>query len=339
MIFSLIVTVFNDVEGTRKFLRRMEEQTRKPDEIVILDAGSKDGTWEALEDYARHGSIPVKLLRKERCKPAPSRNLCAKEASYDVLVVTDIGCDWERVWFEELIEPMEKDPLLDAVMGSWRVAWDDQKTEWAKADYFLQGGIELRATPTSLSANRAIVYKKEFYLGLGGLPEDLTFAGDDTLLARQIQNSGRRIAAASVPRCTWERPQTFGALVKESRRYARGAAEVGLGFRDFCLVATRLSIEVLMLMAGIIMLLLRMPTGGLLSLVAVALLVGSRLLKLRRRRDKRAKPRQTVSFWRLGVLEYATKMAGMRGWLEGFLYGQKHCQESRRKVRGLRSIA
>ena len=47
--FSLIATVYNDVEGTRKFVRSMNEQTRKPDDIVILDAGSKDGTWEVLE--------------------------------------------------------------------------------------------------------------------------------------------------------------------------------------------------------------------------------------------------------------------------------------------------
>lgn len=335
---SLIATVYNDLEGTRKFFQRMGEQTRKPDEIVILDAGSKDGTWEVLQEYSKRAAIPVKLLRKERCKPAPSRNICAREATYDILAVTDIGCDWEKVWFEELVAPMETDPSLDAVMGSWLVLWEDQKTEWAKTDYFLQGAIELRATPTSLSANRAIVYKKEFYLGLGGLPEDLTFAGDDLLLARQIQSSGRRIGAAPVPRCTWERPQTLAALVKESRRYARGSAEAGLGLPDFFLVATRLFLEILTLTAGIIMLLLRVPAAGLLSLVAFTVLVGSRMLKLKRRRDRRAQPGQRAALWRLFMLVYATKMAGVCGWVEGFWHGKKHCQESRKKARGLRRI-
>src|SRR5262249_47880624 len=217
---SLIATVYNDVDGTRQFLRRMEEQTRKPDEIVILDAGSKDGTWETLQTYAKSGSIPIKLLQRTRLKPAPSRNICAREATWDVLAVTDIGCDWEPQWFEELVAPMEADPGLEGVMGSWRIAWEDQKTEWAKADYFLQPTIDFQAAQDSLAANQAIVCRKIFYLSLGGLPEDLTFAGDDWLLAHQIVASGHRIGAASVPRCVWERPQTLGALVKESRRYA-----------------------------------------------------------------------------------------------------------------------
>src|SRR5262245_47529607 len=122
---SLIATVYNDVDGTRKFLRRMEEQTRKPDEIVILDAGSKDGTWEALQSYAKIGSIPIKLLQKARLKPAPSRNMCARAAAYDILAVTDIGCDWEPQWFEELVAPIGADAGLEGVMGSWRIAWED----------------------------------------------------------------------------------------------------------------------------------------------------------------------------------------------------------------------
>jgi cellulose synthase/poly-beta-1,6-N-acetylglucosamine synthase-like glycosyltransferase len=331
--FSLIATVYNDVEGTRKFVQRMEEQSRKPDEIVILDAGSKDGTWEALKEYERNGSIPMKLLRRERCKPAGSRNLCAREASYDLLAVTDIGCDWDALWFEELVAPIEADPSLDAVMGSWRVLWEDQKTEWAKADYFLQPTIQFRATSKSLAANRAIVYKRAFYLELGGLPEDLTFAGDDLLLALQIQSSGAKIGAAPIPRCSWERPQTLPALIKESRRYGRGNAEIGLWVRDFSLVSARLLFEILMLTLALLLTILHKYLAAVVCLGVLLLLVCSRSIKLWRRRHLRATSGQTVSFWRILVLEYATKFSSLVGCLEGFRHGKKHCCESRRKAR------
>ncbi len=330
---SLIATVFNDVEGTRKFLRRMDEQTRRPDEIVILDAGSRDGTYEALLEYQDRCSIPMKLLQQVRCKPAPSRNICAREATYDLLAVTDIGCDWEPQWLEELVAPMEQDPSLAAVMGSWRIAWEDQQTPWARADYFLQPNIELRATPTSLAANRAIVYWKEFYLGLGGLPEDLTFAGDDLLLAVQIQRSGRKIGAAPVPRCTWERPQEYRVLVKEARRYARGSAEAGFSGRGFILVSARLAVEFLMLLSGIVLLCLGKWLAGAGALVLGGLLVGSRFLKLHRRAARRAQPGQQAALWRMAALEYATKLANLRGFIEGWFHGRTHCGESRAKLR------
>jgi glycosyltransferase involved in cell wall biosynthesis len=63
---SLIATVYNDVEGTRLFLRKMEQQTRRPDEIVICDAGSKDGTWDLLTSYEKTGPIPLKAIAERR---------------------------------------------------------------------------------------------------------------------------------------------------------------------------------------------------------------------------------------------------------------------------------
>jgi len=115
---SLIATVYNDIEGTRLFLRKMEQQTRRPDEIVICDAGSKDGTWDLLTSYEKNGSIPLRAMVEPRCRPARGRNLAVAVASHDVLAVTDVGCDWDDQWLEELAAPFESTPGLEAVMGS-----------------------------------------------------------------------------------------------------------------------------------------------------------------------------------------------------------------------------
>jgi cellulose synthase/poly-beta-1,6-N-acetylglucosamine synthase-like glycosyltransferase len=311
----------------------MEEQTRKPDEIVILDAGSKDGTWEVLEDYAKHGSIPLKLLRKDRCKPAASRNLCAKEASYDVLAVTDIGCDWKPQWFEELIAPFETRPRLEAVMGSWKVRWEDQRTAWAQADPLLRGSLELRATPKSHAANRAVAYTKRFYFQLGGLPEDLSFACDDMSLAILIQAHGQRLAAAPEPRCIWERPQTFRALVKESYRNYKGAGEALVFLDHFLINSTRFALETLTL-AGIALAFIFHSSSTIrLSLIAMSVLLFAWRLRnwvphwltLRRRGT-------IATLAHIALLDYATRWSAVRGYFAGLRYGAVHCHDCRSKL-------
>lgn len=323
---SLIATVWNDVDGTKLFLRRLGEQTRKPDEVVVLDAGSTDGTFEALEDYRRTGEIPLVLLQEPRCKPAKSRNLCARTARYAILAVTDIGCDWSREWFEELVAPFEGDPELDAVMGSWEISLEEQRTPWAQVDPLLRNGLRFEATPASHAANRAIAYKKEFYLRLGGLPEDLSFAADDLTLALLIHAASTRIGCAPTPRCVWFRPQTFKSLVKESRRNFRGMGEAGIAASYFLVNALRFVAE---LSAVALIGFGACSAGGALLVAALSLRLRNWFGDWRRARARRA----LATIWHLILLDYSTRLAAVLGYLEGWRYGRRHCHDIRRKLR------
>jgi glycosyltransferase involved in cell wall biosynthesis len=332
---SLIATVYNDVEGTQLFLRRMEEQTRKPDEIVIVDAGSKDGTWEALQAYATSlGAIPTNALQVDRCKPAPSRNIAARKATYDILAVTDIGCDWQPQFFEELVAPFENQPDLEAVMGSWEVLWENQTTPWAQADPLLRNGLELRASPNSHAANRAIAYTKDFYLGLGGLPEDLSFACDDMALALFIQCKGKRIAAAPVPRCVWFRPQTYLGLKKESFRNFKGAGEAGIWISYFVRNLIRFVLEWAAFCGLVAGLMLGWPTiANALCLLTLLLMMAWRLrnwiphwLVIRRRGG-------IATLGHVAILDYVTRWSAVKGYWAGVVHGGKACTGCRSKLR------
>ncbi len=47
-MISLVTTVYNDREGVKAFFESMSAQSLLPDEIVMTDAGSSDGTWELI---------------------------------------------------------------------------------------------------------------------------------------------------------------------------------------------------------------------------------------------------------------------------------------------------
>jgi len=301
---------------------------------VICDAGSKDGTWDLLTSYEKNGSIPLRAMVEPRCRPARGRNLAVAVASHDVLAVTDVGCDWDDQWLEELAAPFESTPGLEAVMGSWTVRWEDQESAWAKADYALQNGLELRATPQSHSANRAIAYRKDFYLRIGGLPEDLTFAADDMTFALLIQKCGSMLAAAPIPRCYWFRPQARRALLKEARRNFLGNGEAGIGLKHFVLVGGRMLLE---LAAFIWLPVAILGKFSLLTVVAstaiCVILLALRVSKWSARAKRFSVNGQEVSVVHLAVLDYLSRWYGLVGYVRGLITGYSKCRQCRARLR------
>ncbi len=332
---SLIVTVLNDVAGTQKFLDRMEEQTYRPDEIIVCDAGSTDGTWELLQTYAASGPIPLVAVQEKRCAVARGRNIGASHAKYDYIAITDIGCDWEAEWMADLLQPIASEQA-ETVIGSWRVRWQDQETRWAKADFVLGHGYKFLATPQSHGCNRSVVHSKEIYWRLGGMPEDLTFAGEDSTFARLILHATKRIGATREPRCIWERPQTWRAIMKETRRNFKADGEAGLGARHVVLTAFRLMVEIVCVL--LFLTAWALPTAyslpvQLASSTATLTLLWLRLSAYRRRRRDAIAEAQHVPLLDMFLLDYARRYWCIIGYLEGWNIGRTRCQNCRARLR------
>ncbi|MBR2888156.1 MAG: glycosyltransferase, partial [Bacteroidales bacterium] len=50
--FTLVSTIFNEAKRLEQSLQEIERQTITPDEIIITDAGSTDGSIDILNAYA-----------------------------------------------------------------------------------------------------------------------------------------------------------------------------------------------------------------------------------------------------------------------------------------------
>src|SRR3712207_6085656 len=58
---ALIATVLNEAASLDDLLASVAAQTRPPDEVVIVDGGSTDGTWERLQAWAPR--LPLHVMR------------------------------------------------------------------------------------------------------------------------------------------------------------------------------------------------------------------------------------------------------------------------------------
>ena len=52
---SFITTVYNEEDSIVEFLESLKGQTRLPSEIIIVDGGSKDRTFEMIEEFFKDG--------------------------------------------------------------------------------------------------------------------------------------------------------------------------------------------------------------------------------------------------------------------------------------------
>jgi glycosyltransferase involved in cell wall biosynthesis len=171
---TVISTVKNEEASVGRLLDSLLAQTRRPDEIVIVDGGSTDRTVEVIEGYVQRGSN-IRLMVCEGANIAHGRNTAIQSSSYDIIASTDAGCEVNSSWLERLVEPFEKDPTVDVVAGGYRYSGD---TNFERALARIMSRRMPIDADSKLPSSRSIAFKKSAWAKGGGYPEDLKYAED-----------------------------------------------------------------------------------------------------------------------------------------------------------------
>lgn len=226
MKFSLVTTCLNEMRSLPRWREDLRAQSRQPDEIVIVDAVSKDGTQEFLRDWAKED--PRLRVKVEKCGAARGRNIAIDIASHEHVVSTDLGTRLDPRWFEQIVRPFEDDPTVEIVAGSYSIEFDSLEGPVARAEWYLEGGGMPRLGPGFVPGNRSIAYTKKVWRELGGLPEDLTLYADDSVFGRQMLQAGYKMAYAPGAIVHWRRPTKLRQFWKEQYVYGRGDGEANI---------------------------------------------------------------------------------------------------------------
>lgn len=221
--FTVVSTCLNEIKSAARWKQNIIDQTRQPNEIVIVDAYSNDGTYEFLSEWAKSDSR-VKIIQK-KCSVANGRNVAIENAINEIILSTDMGVRLSENWCEELIVPFENDDEVDVVAGNTCLDIETIKTKVGWAEYFIENGGFLNLVPGNIPGNRSIAYKKEVWLKVGKLPEDLTFAADDSVFGRQLVQGNFKFAYAPHAMTYWGRPQKFKQFLREQFVYGKGDGE------------------------------------------------------------------------------------------------------------------
>jgi len=187
---SVIATVLNEGASIDRLVASLMEQRLAPAEVVIVDGGSTDGTWERLENAKERCSTLV-AIRDESCRlehsPGPiarGRNVAIAATSSEVIACVDAGCSYEPDWLENLTTAIRSGEAEYALGGSCIAAEDSTIWDLAAAPFL---GVRLRADAKTKSCTaRSMAFRKELWKRVGGFPED-RFFGEDTMFDMRVR--------------------------------------------------------------------------------------------------------------------------------------------------------
>jgi glycosyltransferase involved in cell wall biosynthesis len=89
---SCVIPAYNAERFIDRAIKSVLEQSRPPDEIIVVDDGSTDGTAAALESYGSR----LRVVRQENEGPAAARNRGIELAAGELICFQDADDEWHR---------------------------------------------------------------------------------------------------------------------------------------------------------------------------------------------------------------------------------------------------
>ena len=220
MKVSLISTVKDAADHIEEFLGSIAAQTRAPDEVIIVDGGSTDGTLDLLRSFDG-----ITLIEEPGANIARGRNVAIAAAAHDVIAVSDADCVLDPTWLERLLAPIEAG--ADVSMGFYEPITDGFLQECMAAVNLPEDAAEV--DPHDVHAERALgrvrTRRDRGRRDVPGVARHRRgHVGEPSLAASWVSTCGssptRSCAGGSGRRC--------GATWTQYFRYARGDAQAGM---------------------------------------------------------------------------------------------------------------
>lgn len=225
---ALICTTYNCKEELRSALETIisDENFRLLKEIVIVDGGSEDGTWEMLQEQASKISC-MEVYRIPGANISRGRNEAIKRTTSEIIVTFDTGTKYSKEWLKHILRPFWEDPEMCVVggitIGTGETLFQKVLCAFYK-EYFVSESSSKKSDALVIkggASHRCIAYRKVVWEKIGGYPENVQ-AGEDTWFNTCVTDLGIKVTASPDAKCYWMVRDGFKALWKMTYRNVKG---------------------------------------------------------------------------------------------------------------------
>ncbi len=187
VIVSIIIRCFNEEKHIGNLLQKIQQQTLKHIEVVIVDSGSTDKTLEIAKEY----SVSIVHINPEEFTFGFSLNKGCAAATGEYLVMASAHVlPVSEVWLEELIKPFQ-DPRIALSYGR---QIGNHTTKYSEHQVFRQQFPEesnfRQTTPFCNNANAAIrrsIWEKHPY-------DEMLTGLEDLAMGKKVIDDGYLLA-------------------------------------------------------------------------------------------------------------------------------------------------
>ncbi|WP_054846375.1 glycosyltransferase family 2 protein [Sulfuracidifex tepidarius] len=172
-------------------------RTEYPNEVIVVDNGSKDGSLEYLK------SKGVKVIPLDRnYGPSYARNVAIRTFKTKYMAFLDNDVEVPKDWLDPLVEVTKSDESIAAVQSVY--------TEWS-------WGEEPSEIPWFSTA--AALTRRDVLERVGGFDEHYFFYWEDTELSWRLYRAGYRVMMVPKSRVIHEAHGTFKRLPSQFTSY------------------------------------------------------------------------------------------------------------------------
>ena len=232
---SVTIAGHNEAESLIKCLRSLDEQTRKPDEIVVVDDGSTDGMRGILDRLIREKRIHIGLCNQVRCGKSAAANMAIAAATGDIIVNLDADCSYDYNAIELLLQPFS-DPKVGATCGNIAVRNSHATciTSWQAVEYLMSINLGKRALDLLdlvVCASGAFGAFRAKALWQVGINEP--GPGEDFDVTMRLRRAGWKIRFVGESWCMTDAPESVVAIIRQRRRWDRDTIRIRMRkFKD-----------------------------------------------------------------------------------------------------------
>jgi cellulose synthase/poly-beta-1,6-N-acetylglucosamine synthase-like glycosyltransferase len=223
---SIIVPAYNEAKVIDKTVDALLASTYENFEIIIVDDGSSDDTYErAMELYG--GNPRVRTFKKQNGGKAEALNFGIEHSASEIIMVMDA----DTVMLSDAAEKLARhfvDPRVGAVAGNAKVGNRlNLLTNWQALEYITGQNLDRRAfallncitvVPGAIGA-----WRRELVVQMGGFTSQ-TLAEDADLTLTILRN-GYRIEYEDEAIALTEAPDTVKAFLKQRFRWMFGTMQ------------------------------------------------------------------------------------------------------------------
>lgn len=192
--FSVVITTFNRANLVKNALNTVLNQTEKDYEIIIVDDGSTDDTFDLIKDNIKQYSNIKYIYHKNR-GPALSKNAGIIASSGIYVTFLDSDDLYLNNHLEIRKEIIFEYPEIDLFHGGVEIIGDEFVPD--------KNDINKKININNCIIGGTFFVKRDILISVKGFP-DVKYS-EDNLLYQKIKNNGYKIAKINEPTYIYNR--------------------------------------------------------------------------------------------------------------------------------------